>query len=194
MKTFEALIYNRSSNDDLGLDMFFYNLSTALIYQYELIYQMVDGKWSNDRFSDRSLWSSANIYLTIYKPNARTQIVGKINKDVLYPNRYNLKSILNIPSAKERVILIGKVANSGIDANDAMALLNEGFHECYDMIGDDSYESYNDFMSDIINSEYRNLGMMIDYDRYNRIVNAKYSEKEAKDDLGMIQNTMRNIL
>jgi hypothetical protein len=67
---------------------------------------------------------------------------------------------------------------------------NEGFHEYASLLEDEySDENYNEFLSQIPSKK---LAMSLSPEIIEGYLQTEYTFDEMKDDLGMIQNTMRN--
>lgn len=174
----------------LGLDLYFYNIRTLMIFEYEVLYQVTEGLWSTNRYPvDHSTpWVDANLHLTSGKNNARNVVEIGCN---IIKNDYNLKKILNLPTSYERVKSIGKMVNYlGDDVDTMKVFFNEGFHEYASLLEDEySDENYNEFLSQIPSKK---LAMSLSPEIIEGYLQTEYTFDEMKDDLGMIQNTMRN--
>lgn len=194
------IICNRAIGT-LGLDMYFYNIRTLMIFEYEIKYQLSQGIWSlvNNPRNHADVWMNANLHLTQGKSNVRTVSEFGCN---IPKNNYNLKKILDNHRSYSRVKSIGILSQIyDKDYDYLKALLNENFHEYgYILMRDfsDDDDPYKEFMEALSLElpDTRCLIPMIDEDlvyRFLDLVN-EYSDSSMRDDLGMIQNTMRNVI
>jgi hypothetical protein len=187
------VIFEKRRLGEIGLDLYFYNLRTLMIYNYEIIYQLTDGVWSSYRYprGHSDPWVSANLHLTQGKSNARN--VVEIGCNIL-KNDYDLKRILNTATSYSRVKSIGKLVMALDDDVDLITtLLNEDFHELSSYIEQEfNEENFNEFMG-ILESNGRVHSLQVfSEDIMKKYIESDYTDKVMRDDLGMIQNTMRN--
>lgn len=193
------LIFRNRSIGSLGLDMYFYNIRTLMIFEYEIKYQLSQGIWSlaSNPVNHDEVWMKANLYLTQGKNNART--VSEFGCNIL-KNNYNLKKILENPRSYSRVKSIGILSQMYEGSIDTLKmLLNENFYEYGYVLLRDFYEDdkpYDEFMESLCTElpDTKGLIPMIDEDLVYRFLNTEYTDNQMRDDLGMIQNTMRNVI
>lgn len=184
-----------------GINLYFYSLRTMMIFKYEVLYDLVEGM-SKINSNERDLWLNVNTQLTQGKENARNVLV---NVDIESP-KYNLKKLLDNPRIYDRIRTMGRLCNAleGIGDLDTLTILLEG----------DFHSHFSDFMlssscySETTRSE-EYINELIDHLRINgagiEIISCittelldlfnltEYTKWEMRDDLGMIQNTMRRI-
>jgi hypothetical protein len=186
------------------MKMYFYSLRTLLIYQYEIKYQLEEGIWSTRSFNlNNEPWINAELLLTKGKSNVRTEV----SSDVTDINgNYNLKMTLNTSTSKSRIHGIGLVTNALLldDTTLIKELLDAEIHEAFDMIeeiieemkeGDyDIDDCYSRLIAELQSNSYGRLAELIDSETLLKLTEASYSDIDMRDDLGMIQNTMRNIV
>ena len=187
----EAIIINRE-DQSAGIDMYFHNLSSLMIYQYEIIYQLEGTNWRN--YSKP--WTDANLYLTNGKDNARTE-VHEFSHEIT-KSAFNLKKILNIGPAYYRIKTIGKFCNIGMDILDLQALFNDeiwDYLHAIEDINDPSEFDFEEWIDSLMSAPYKTRSLeMLDPDIMNRFITSNYGYNMMRDDLGMIQNTMRKII
>lgn len=193
------LIFKNRPDRTLGLDMYFYNVRTLMIFEYEIKYQLSQGIWSliSTPKNHADVWMGANLYLTQGKENVRTISEFGCN---IPKNNYNLKRVLDNVRSYSRVKSIGIISKIyENDVNSIKMLLNENFHEYGYLLMREFYEDdnpYNEFMEALSLElpDTRGLIPMIDEDLVYRFISSDYKDNMIKDDLGMIQNTMRNVV
>lgn len=190
---FNEPIFEKRDISTIGLDLYFYSFRTLAIFQYELLYQISEGIWSTSRYTKghEIPWMNANLYLTKGKSNARNIVQTGCN---IIKNDYNLKKVLSLNTAYNRINSIGKLVECCTDTKLVINLLNLGFHEYCNM--DEWDEDFYNVMIDSLysNPDSRELVNCITPELMQCYCNAIYSYDEMKDDLGMIQNTMRNTM
>lgn len=178
----------------IGLDMYFYNIRSLMIFKHEILYQLEDGKWSlsssKSPKNHYEVWKSANLFLTSGKENVRT--VSDFGC-VIPKNNYNLKLILDNPNSYERIKSIGKVTlmyeDCGESVNpDMKELLDNEIYEFHEILG--TYDT-DEGIESITRSLPDKLRNFIDEDFIIKYNSVNYSDRMMRDDLGMIQNTMR---
>lgn len=192
------LILKGRGNNVIGANMYFYSYRTLMIYYYEVVYQISNGIWNCARYPNEHwrVWNEANLYKTKDKSNSRTVVETGCS---ILKNDYNLKRILNLNTSYSRVQSIGKLAKSlGDDYNRMIELLNLEFYEYIPLleVDIDMYEVNFDNACRYLLSNYpesRRLLEILDEDVLEKYYSTEYSESEMRDDLGMIQVTMRNI-
>lgn len=178
-----------------GLDLYFYNLRTLMIYKYEIQFQLENGIWSSSRYPEGHFipWIEANLHLTNGKGNSRNVVEIGCN---IPKNDYNLKKILNVSTAYNRVKSIGKLVKSLDDKSELEVLFNEGFHEDVGYYLNDESEYSDELYKMLMDSitHCGKLGLLVTPDLIQKYMETDYSDKEMRDDLGMIQVTMRNTI
>ena len=195
------LIISNRNIDEKGIDLYFYNVRTLMIFQYEIMYQLLSGVFSTGRSkssnSDNEIWSKANLYLTIGKKNARIELNG-FN---LENRNHSLRRVVNCSTAKDRISVIGRISNTFFNDIDIIKLfLDNEFHEYYDLLNDYDYNSIDEGLESIISvlrlDRIDTIADLIsnDPDIMKRYYLERYSYNDMLDDMGMIQNTMRRIL
>lgn len=193
------LIFRDRSIGNIGLDMHFYNLRTLMIFEYEVKYQLSQGIWSliNNPMNHADVWITSNLYLTQGKQNART--VSEFGC-IISKNNYNLKRMLDNPRSYSRIKSIGLLCKIYEDnPKEVEMLLNENFHEYGYVLMRDFYEDddpFEEFLESLSSElpDTRGLIPMITPELVNKFLSFDYSDSEIRDDLGMIQNTMRNVV
>lgn len=189
----------KRDEQDAGSTLYFYSVRTMMLFNYEVLYNISEGLWNSSRYPQdhAKLWESANLYLTQGKVNARNIVNIGVN---VPKSDYNLKRLMNIHTSYDRMKTIGKLCMVIDDRSLLIRMLDLGIHEdfsfsIYDYNSlEDLSDSYSEFMSDLRSSSARELYEEFTYDLYCSLVTANYTDDMLKDDLGMIQNTMRNIM
>lgn len=181
--------------EHIGLGLYFYNIRTLAIFEFEVLYQLTEGIWSSSRYPEghSEPWVMSNLFLTSGKSNVRNVVEPGCN---IIKNDYNLKKILNIPTSYNRVKCIGRLSNALEDDKETlMTLLNGGFHEYSEVYPEEfSDDLYNQAMLDLSNfGASSEMMMSLSPDIMEKYCSSVYTDDEIRDDLGMIQNTMRNI-
>lgn len=188
----EPVIEKRISSQ-IGLNLYFYSFRTLALFNYEVSYQITDGLWSSPRYGNHATpWIEANLYLTQGKSNARNVVDMGCR---IIKNDYNLKKMLNLSTAYRRIEAIGKLVNCCDDYEYVNQLLHNGFHEAYDELIDEwnEWEYYEMINRMLSNPDTRDLAVMLTPELIQCYIESVYTEDEMRDDLGMIQNTMRNV-
>lgn len=187
----KPIIVNR--HVDEGLNMFFYNLRTLMIFNHEITFQL-ESLWNG---TNTKIWESANLFLTSGKSNVRTELNVPI--DDIY-TEYNLKRILRISTAYERIKVIGALCNSELlDTDSLSSVIVEGVDgdAFCSAFKNQSEFNFNEWIEGIIRYNPNTIIPMVieDYmmEDFFRCYN-EYTDRMIRDDLGMIQNTMRNLI
>lgn len=188
----DLLKFKKREIHEIGLDLYFYSFRTLCLFQYEVLYQITEGAWNYSRYPSGhgDVWKTANLHITQGKSNVRCIVEFGCN---ILKNDYNLKKILNIGTSYRRLESIGRLINCDIDELSIISLLNAGFHENYSKWDGDF--SYNELVSELYeNPETRELSELITPELLDKYSESTYSFEDIKDDLGMIQNTMRTTM
>lgn len=194
MENFSDKVITCRSLGHIGLNMHFYSLRTLMLYYIEIRYQLTGGEWSNKPPRGHSTpWEEANLFLTDGKSNSRT--VAEVGCSIPR-SKYNLKKILNVSTIANRVNIIGRVVNIIPDDFNKLRFFLES--EVYDLL---SYlppkESFNfdQWMVEVSSNypEFRKIISYITPEFIEAFYESEYSDKDMRDDFGMIQNTMTNI-
>lgn len=185
------LIVNR--HVDEGLNIFFYNLRTLMIFNHEITFQL--GSLWND--TNVRAWEESNLFLTSGKSNVRTEM-HLFSEDIY--TEYNLKRILKISTAYERIKVIGALCNSELlDISSLSSVIVDGVDgdAFCSAFRNQSEFNFNEWMEGVIRYNPDTIIPMVieDYmmETFFRCYN-EYTNKMIRDDLGMIQNTMRNLI
>lgn len=180
-----------------GIDLYFYNFRTLALFQYEILYQINEGLWNSSRYPQghSDIWMEANLHVTQGKNNVRNVI--QIGSEPIIKNNYNLKKLLNIGTSYNRMMCIGRLVKSCNNEDYVARLLDLEFHELGEKLAIFDYgyneESYNEFMNELYNDpQFRELAEYLTPELLENYSNSLYYD--LKDDLGMIQNTMRNTM
>lgn len=189
------LIFKEREIGELGIDLYFYDARVLMIYKYEILYQLSEGLWSSSRYPQghEIPWMKANLHLTKGKNNSRNVVEIGCN---IVKNNYNLKKVLDIPTSYNRVKSIGKLSNVLRDDLDTLIiLLNDEFYEVNFDVSDNPSQSDIDEAVNILRENGRSHSLMVlNEDILMDYLKCEYTDDMMRDDLGMIQNTMRNTM
>lgn len=187
--------YVKRAEHESGATLYFYNVRTMMLFNYEVLYNITEGAWCSSRYPQghSDIWAKANLLITQGKVNARTVI----NADCqILKNDYNLKKLLNISTAYNRIKTIGRLC---LGTNDSFRKLNmlleNEIHDNYTFpLYECSQEDYEEFLDNLRDNHNNYLCETISYEEFELICNTDYPDQMMRDDLGMIQNTMRNVM
>ena len=188
----KKLIFSRRDASEIGVTMYFHNLTSMALFDQIVRLELVDGLWKNKKNSE-SIWESPNYYIVGEKSEVFTRF-DKTDKNK-YKRAFNLKRILGNESVLNKCIKLGKFVK-GNEIRSIRLLSYDNLSEYLSKFPD-SKDDMNNFslVKDAIIKSYPNLKSISDDISEDDIIdfyNSSYSGKELRDDFGMIQNVMRS--
>lgn len=189
----KKLIFSRRDASEKGVTMHFHNLTSMVLFDQIIRFELTNGVWNKSGKEDDGTWSSPNYYIVGDKSEVSTRF-DYIKDFSKIKRNQNLKRILRSQDTLDSCLKLGKFTKA-MEVGVIKFLMFDNLAKVLSLLPD-SIDKVNDIskLKESISSSNPELSKcvnLLSYEDLEDYYRADYFGKELRDDFGMIQNVMR---